>query len=222
MNHLVPGTVAVSADEAGRYTQFAMSMHALALPLETSTVWQIGNDIAANRNRAVEGLLRGGGEWLWFIDDDHAFSPSIVAHLLEHDVDIVAPVVLRRQQPFAPVACVDDRILDLSSCPNEGLIKVQHTGSAGMLIRREVLEAVEEPWFELRNGVSEDATFCQKAAEAGFSIYVDLATRMGHITTCAVWPAWSEEDGRWLTGYTVADGFKLATDVCIDALTEDG
>lgn len=217
MKDLVAGTVAVSADEAGRYTQFAMAMTGLALPPGTKTIWQIGNDIAGNRNRAVEQIE---GDWLWFIDDDHAFAGSIVARLLEHSVDIVAPLVLRRQQPFAPVACVDDDFLDLSRCPQSGLLEVQHTGSAGMLIRREVFDAIEPPWFELGNGVSEDVTFCQKAREAGFDIYVDLSIPMGHITTCAVWPTWNADLGRWLTGYTLGDGFKLATEVCIDALAK--
>lgn len=203
------GTVAVSADEAGRYTQFAMAMQGLRLPAGTKTIWQMGNDIAGNRNRACADMLGG---WLWFIDDDHAFPSNIVARLLAHDVDIVAPVVLRRQQPFLTVACKNDEILDLRDHEADGLVEVEATGSAGMLIRRNVLETLGSPWFELGNGVSEDVAFCQKARAAGFKIHVDLGVRMGHITTCAVWPVHDSEHG-WVTGFTIADGFQLAAEI---------
>lgn len=205
------GTVAITADEAGRYTRFAICMQGLRIPPDWNTLWQIGNDIAGNRNRACESIQ---GDWLWFVDDDHAFAPDVILRLLTADVDIVAPLVLRRQQPFAPVACLDDEVLDLSDQPGEGLLEVDHTGSSGMLIRRSVIEAIEPPWFELgydpKQTISEDVMFCRKARAAGFDIHVDLGTRLGHITTAVVWPAY--DDG-WLTGLSVADGCEIKLDL---------
>lgn len=201
-----PGTVAVSADEAGRFTQFAMSMQGLEMPSGSRTVWQVGNDIAGNRNRAAGDIH---GDWLWFIDDDHAFAPSILTRLLAHDVDIVAPLCLRRQQPFDPVSFTSRErieVLDLSTAMPAGLVEVEAAGSAGMLIRRHVFERLEEPYFR-QTDVSEDIVFCDKARAAGFDIYVDLATRLGHITTAVVWPAYV--DGEWRTGLTVADGLQV-------------
>lgn len=208
-----PGVVVVSADEAGRFTQFAVSMQGLQMPASSKTTWLVGNDIAGNRNRGADDLLsEPGREWLWFIDDDHGFSPGILNALLAHEVDIVAPVVLRRNKPFATVACnLDGETLELAGLPDRGLLEVEHTGSAGMLIRRHVLEAIAAPRFEHRTGVSEDVTFCQKARAAGFQIHVDLGARMGHITTCAVWPVHDPELG-WVTGLTIADGFQIAID----------
>lgn len=203
------GTVAVTADEAGRFTRFAISMQGLQMPGGSKTTWTVGNDIAGNRNRAVEGM---DGDWIWFIDDDHSFPPSILLRLLARDVDIVAPICLRRVQPFLPVACVDDLCLDVTRYGKDELVEVQHTGSSGMLIRRAVLEEIEAPWFELGNGVSEDVDFCRKARAAGFSIHVDMAVRLGHITTAIVLPAWSPDEERWLTGFEVADGAALAVD----------
>lgn len=198
---LTPGTVAIAADETARYTAFAMSLQNLEAPAGSVTLWQLGSDVAAGRNRACESLQ---GDWLFFVDDDHAFAPDILMRLLNHDKPIVAPNVLRRHQPFKSVACVDDKVLELEGEPR--LVEVQHTGSSGMLIRREVIEAVEPPWFELGNGISEDVNFCRKARAAGFDIHVDLGTLLGHISTVVIWPAY---DGKWSVGLSLMDGSEI-------------
>jgi hypothetical protein len=202
-----PGTIAVTADEAGRYTRFAISMQMLQAPAGTGTLWQIGNDIAGNRNSACESF---SGDWIWFIDDDHAFRPDVLVALLARNVDIVTPLCLRRTNPFLPIPCVDEDFMDITRYRGDELAEVEHAGSSGMLIRRRVLEAVPKPWFELGNGISEDVNFCRKAVQAGFKIHVDMAVRLGHITTAVVWPVYDDE--RWYTGFTIADGAKLAID----------
>lgn len=209
------GLVAVTADEAGRYTRFAISMQGLLVPGEHSkTTWQIGNDIAGNRNTACEALLADEKlSWLWFIDDDHVVKHDSIISLLNRDVEIVTPICLRRIQPFLPIPVVDGDFMDLTSYGKDELVKVELAGSSGMLIQRHVLETIEPPWFELGNGISEDVAFCRKATEAGFDIHVDLAVRLGHISTAVIWPAWQPEEERWLTGFTVADGLQLATEL---------
>lgn len=203
------GTVAVTADEAGRYTRFAISMQGLQVPAGSKTLWQVGNDIAGNRNGACADLH---GDWIWFVDDDHAFKPDVLLRLLALDLDIVTPLCLRRMQPFLPIPCVDGDFMDLSRYTGDEVVEVEHAGSSGMLIRRHVIEALEPPWFQLGNGVSEDVAFCQKARAAGFKVHVDLGVRLGHITTAVVWPVWDEERG-WLNGFTIADGAQLATEL---------
>ncbi len=220
-----PGTVVALAGETGRYTQFAICMQSLAfrVPHGSSIRWVMGNDIAESRNQACAEI---DGDWIWFIDDDHAFQEDILVKLLSHGVDIVTPLCLRRNQPFLPVPCVDDDFMDLNLYGESELVEVQHAGSSGMLIRRRVLDALEPPWFELAHEpdgrpVSEDVNFCRRAVEAGFKIHVDTGVRLGHITTAVVWPTWSEEEGRWLTGFTVADGAQLAIEAA-EVLSSEG
>ena len=209
---LTAGTVAVAADETGRYTRFMISMQGLVCPPGTRVLWQLGSDVAGSRNRCAAAFE---GDWLWFIDDDHLFNPDLLGRLLAHDVDIVAPLVLRRVKPFATVATLNDEIMSLEGMPQAGLVEVEATGSAGMLIRRRVFEQVEDPWFELGNGVSEDVMFCRKARDAGFKVHLDLGATMGHATTCSVWPVF--RDGRWLTGLLAADGFEVVADITVTA-----
>jgi GT2 family glycosyltransferase len=70
----------------------------------------------------------------------------------------------------------------------EELIEVSYTGMGFMLVRKEVFESMEYPWFsplEKRMGdmvdfTMEDVAFCLKAKERGFGIFVDTSVRMGH------------------------------------------
>lgn len=220
-----PGTVVALAGEAARYTRFAVCMQSLAyrVPAGSAISWVLGSDIPESRNQACADL---GGEWVWFIDDDHSFRDDILLGLLDREVDIVAPICLRRNQPFLPVACVNGDFMRLDDHAPEALVEVEHTGSSGMLIRRNVIDALSEPWFELGeregngNRVSEDVWFCRKAREAGFKIHVDMRQRLAHLTTAAVWPVYSEEHERWLTGFTVADGAQLAIDPGVPAVPD--
>lgn len=207
---LTQGVVAVTADESGRFTRFAISMQALQIPAGSRTRWLVGNDVAGNRNK-VCAELGDEDQWLWFVDDDHTFPPDILTKLMARDVDVVAPICLRRVSPFLPVACVDDGFLDLSLYGKDELVEVQHTGSSGMLIRRHVIEALPEPWFELGNGISEDVNFCRAAVKAGFKIHVDLSCWLSHLTIAAVRAHWYED--RWLTGFDIADGAQLSIEL---------
>lgn len=54
------------------------------------------------------------------------------------------------------------------------------TGGHCLLIRREVFEAMEPPWFSNRKGY-EDRYFCEKAIAAGFPLYVDRSVVAGHV-----------------------------------------
>jgi hypothetical protein len=206
----VGGTVGVVASEAARYTQFAVALSGLEMPGDSVLRWVISGDRVSGQNELVKNLH---GDWLFIMGDDHAFGPGLLRQLLAHDVDVVVPLCLSRRTPFNPY-CFQQREgmvpLDLSACPAGGLVEVEAAGSAGMLIRRHVLEAVGDPWFEYMSE-GEDIAFCDKARAAGFKIHVDLGAPLGHIASTILWPTFN--DGRWLTGMTVADGFELAVEM---------
>lgn len=199
-------TVAVTADLAARYTVFAACLTRLVMPEGSEIRWHLGSDISANRNRAVNEAKT---DYIWFIDDDHAFQPYLLLRLLSHKLPVVAPVCLRRNGNFLPTAVVNDRVFELGEQSDAALVPVQRTGTAGMLLQRDVFEKVPEPWFEMRNGRSEDYVFCDKLNDAGVDIHIDLGARLGHITTAVVWPTY--EDG-WKTGFQFADGFEVQID----------
>lgn len=225
------GLVGIVANDFARVSVFSMCVTNMQQSLlengiDAKVQWLIGGDWVGARNQLSGITLNEDFEWLWFMDDDHVFSPNALQKLLAHDVPLVVPVCLKRFPPYTPVTYVE-RIegvgparylpLYLPDSPEEGLIEIVAGGSAGMLIKREVLEAVPPPWFEL-TPLSEDLVFCEKAVEAGFSIYCDLSVRIGHVTTATVMPV-TDQNGEWMMGVTVGLGTQIT--VPFDLMEED-
>ena len=204
---IVSGIVGVIGNDSARYSLFWACMDKLQMPPGWHKEHLIGGDWCGARNSLVEFTLKSDAEWLWFMDDDHAFSPDLLTKLLRWNLPLVVPVCLTRTTPFAPVTFTervgDDRYLPLylPEQEHQGLVELVAGGCAGMLIHRSVLEAVEPPWFEY-GFASEDLIFCNKAKEAGFSIWCDLSARLGHITVSVVWPT-TDENGEWVVGFNI-------------------
>lgn len=210
------GMVGVIAQDAGRYSLFAVSLTVLRSPPNTALRWKLTSDRIIGRNSHVETALETGAEWLMFIDDDHTFGPDLLVRLLAHDLPVVGALYMQRQRPFAPIAYSakeDDgtyRNLDLTAYGEDAVVEVAALGTGGMLIRAEVLRAMPFPWFE-HGLASEDLIFCDKARKLGFPVHVDLAARMGHLSPSAVWPTWHA--GGWSVGFAVADEFALSVPI---------
>ena len=88
------------------------------------------------------------------------------------------------------------------------MFEVDAAGSAGMLIRRSVLRAMDPgPWFESSNGVvlNEDVHFCIKARANGHRIFATSDVTMGHIGIFNVRPV--KRDSGWgsMVEFTSAD-----------------
>lgn len=214
---MTPGLVGVIAQETSRYSMFSASLTSLKLPEGTAIKWWFGMEIADNCNALVREMYQQEKEWLWLLGDDHSFSPPILERLLAHDADIVVPLCLMRYPPYRPViySGLTDagkrRDVDLDDHPAGGLIPVHSAGSGGMLIRRRVFDALEDPWFRAYQDdatkLSEDLYFCDQAREAGFDIYCDLDTNLGHLFAGVVWPV-RNPDG-WTFAFSMMGGFQV-------------
>jgi len=73
----------------------------------------------------------------------------------------------------------------LDPIPQDSLWPVAFTGAHAMLIRRDVLEAMEPPWFvrttpKNQQGTGLELGFCERALALGFKTYVDMSTVAGH------------------------------------------
>ena len=64
----------------------------------------------------------------------------------------------------------------------DDLQEIDACGAHFVLIRRDVLQAVGDPWFACTsvNG-GEDFDFCRKAIKAGFKLYADYSVFTGHV-----------------------------------------
>lgn len=197
-----PGIIGIVSGELSRFTDFLSStlLMAAMLPLGTGVRVTKGVDVSGNCNQIVRGLA-DHHEWVWILGDDHTWSQGTLMRLLAHDVDVVVPHCLKRTPPWAPVAYShqnDEGWYVAADLPEKGLTEVHAAGSAGMLIKRHVLEAIGDPWFRPApdaEGLNEDLYFCQRVREEGFKIYCDPSIPFGHIATHWVMPVWG--DGGW-------------------------
>lgn len=165
----------------------------------------IGTRVAVGRNSIVRKFLEEtNADWLFFIDTDMVVSHDLLERMLERAESGDYPILgalcygVRGDDKFAVMFDYDEAsgshlpILQ----PWDQTQKVDATGAAALLIRRDVLLAMRDrypnpiEWFadELYNGryQGEDITFCRRARELGFSIHVATDIVVGHIKPFAI------------------------------------
>jgi GT2 family glycosyltransferase len=146
-----------------------------------------GSSIAANRNLLVEALLDVQDlAWLCMIDSDMVVKPDTVNRLLATGKDIISALCFTRYPPY-PVAARFCERGPISAATLPRLNQVEMAGTACLLIRRHVLETIPYPWFEHPvPGYGEDEVFCRKVRAAGFEIWLDGTTEVGHVGTSTI------------------------------------
>lgn len=193
-----PGTIAYLVSDLARYDEFYQSLIATEKPEGTIIYSAHGADIVAKLNDTISRMT---GEWLWLLGDDHVWYPDLLTHLLSRNVDVVVPICARRKPPFSPTIFKNDPrdngswgVMNWNEISQySGLLKVDgRIGTAGMLIRKRVLDKIGFPWFEIGKECShllqEDMYFCKKIIDAGFDIHCDLDKSIGHIFRGVVYP----------------------------------
>jgi len=190
----VSGTIGVFSGELC-HSDFAVALMHHQTPPGAKLIWTKSVDIVGNMNSMVRKME---GDWLWVLGTDHVMDFDLLPRLLEHDVDVVVPLCLKRSPPYDPVVYShqneDGDYVGYTDLPETGLVPIHAAGSAGMLIRRHVLDALEDPVFESHGGLNEDLTFCAKVRDAGFGIWCDVDAKLGHIGSLSVWPVFRGEE----------------------------
>lgn len=201
------------------YPIFWQSLHRLAKPPgNTYVISNEGTSMHRQRNDVVRQALERGADWLLFCDDDHVTPPDFLMRLFAHDVPFVGGLYFTRTPPHHTTCLVEQpvyitpeerfRSLDKPEFAGTGLKRVDVLGMGFTLIRREVLEAVGDPWFEMGTFGTDDIFFCLKARDAGFPPMVDLSLTVPHIGLKAV--VWNGENLQICdpgAAVTIADGF---------------
>lgn len=194
------GTIICPTGGLIRHVEFAQSLSRLVTPLGTETVFPSHGSVGENLNRAFRELP-ADTQWVWLLADDHVFSPNLLMDLLAHDVDVVVPLCAKRTPPYRLVVGGGTTVerdgttypalrpFDLDEVP-DGLFPVELAGTAGMLIRREVIDEVGDPWFKSSDGLymNEDFMFVRKVRAHGYEVMCDPHLYLGHIGSMQIWP----------------------------------
>jgi hypothetical protein len=221
MTRHAPGTVILAQGQFPRFAEFEKCLDILRVPTGTQLARINTGCCALGCNIGVRNRV---GDWVWFIDDDHTFEPDILLRLLEHNVDMVAPLVTDRRPPF-------DYVLykHLGTTPEEpkifraipytveelqdhrGLLSVQGLPKAGLLARNIVWETMRDPWFTagrlFPDQIDDDRIFMWNArSKYGLTLWADLDQSLGHLTVCDV--GVRRIDSRW-TRYVSLNGAQM-------------
>ena len=128
---------------------------------------------------------------LLFIDSDITFPPEAIKKLINDDKDIVSGLYFKKNVNPQPVAWFTDWKNDGSvkfrpfTC--DGSQELVECGAVGMgfcLIKTSVLidmAANFHTFFQHMNGMGEDLSFCIRAQQLGYKIFVDTSFKLGHV-----------------------------------------
>lgn len=145
--------------------------------------FQIGSDVAHNRNLLAMRSIEGKFSHLLLIDSDMTFEPDTLRQMLAQNKDIVGLAANHRRLPLQSVVKPLDG--DVSKPLPTQLFEAASCGTGVMLIRTSVFENILVPWFEFEyvdgERIGEDVNFCRKAREAGFKICVDPTIPVRHV-----------------------------------------
>jgi GT2 family glycosyltransferase len=180
-----------------------------------------------NQNHLGRQFMASDCDYFFLANDDQVYADDTIGKLAkcieETGAGVAVPLCLSRQPPFFPLLYDEEtapstfkpRLLKNGDAGKR--IPVLVSGGGGMLIRRDVMEKLGDPWWN--NGtipgpngkpihVGEDVSFCQRVRAAGYTIMADMSAIIGHIATFEIKPQ-VLETGDWATtlerhGTTVA------------------
>ncbi len=162
---------------------------------EIAVVSRRGSLVMTVRNEIARQALDLGADYLLWIDDDHIFPPDTGRRLLDRELPYVGINATTRGYPIRYTAWSKPGHMLITDDNSKGVQPVWRMGFGLCLLRREVFEKVEEPWFATPyvrvedTGETyfqgEDIYFCDAAKEAGFTPHVDheLTRETEHIAS---------------------------------------
>lgn len=154
----------------------------------------IGNVfVAYARQQMANTAVNHKFNYLWMIDDDMIVPPDLFEKLVRHDVDVVAPLAFMRFFPHKPVIYNVEEGFDVVTkqhyyqnyvvdrYPKNQLVECDAVGFGSVLIKVNILEQIQKPWFMVMTGSGEDVHFCHQARKAGFKVFMDTSTKLAHL-----------------------------------------
>lgn len=168
-------------------------------------------------NDGLHKAFQMGAEWFFLMDVDQLFPQDTIPRLMDtakkHEAGVVSVLYHIGRAPYAPVAGWTKKEGETTAFVNrrgqdwkenycslgKGVVEVDWAGSGGLLIRRDVLEAVGWPYFQdiwdegvSRRIMGHDVNFCLRAKEKGFKVVVDTDVCSDHGKFTYISREWAE------------------------------
>ncbi len=160
-----------------------------------------GYTTAENRNYIAWQAQVNKCTHIFSVDDDMVFDRLTLTNMLKHDKEIIGVVAMAKSVGQVHTITLlnqeelsdKDKIFNRLPIPEE-LFKVRAVGNGIILIKTEVFDKLERPWYANETDITgankkgEDYWFCEQATKAGFDIWCDPQIKVGHIGSfCFEW-----------------------------------
>jgi len=132
-------------------------------------------------------------DYLVQLDDDHMYPADFIKKFIEFDKDVVVGCTSQRNPPFGPTQYYEFNFIDMKEeknlCRfkgNEGLVKIKASGPVGMVMKTDVLEKLEYPYFSQidvgtpGNFIGGDIFFSKQLEDHGIEMFCDSSTSFPH------------------------------------------
>jgi GT2 family glycosyltransferase len=189
------GIIGVPTSQIGRYSEFWESLNQLERPAGTIVRVGKGGSVALNRNGLTSIMLEQGLDWIFYVDDDQIFQPDTLLRLLADNKPVVSGTYCAKHYPFPPHVYWQNEngdVVPRNVKDESGLLSVGSVGAGALLVRRDVIEKMDCPWWTLgqihKDKWGDDVDFCRRVRLAGFEIWIDLSVPVGHKLNGTVWP----------------------------------
>ena len=192
---------------------FAASLAMLRKPKDMGCAVSFicGSLIYDARNKLAQQAIKEEFDYIFWLDSDMIFMTDTLNRLMETmnktDADIVSGIYFRRSAPYTPVA-FSELDIDLENGKNyhadytgelSGVHEVAAIGFGCVLMKTEVLFDVFGKFgspFEPIGGYGEDLSFCWRARELDYKVFIDFDVKCGHVGHITVnqtfYEAWKE------------------------------
>jgi hypothetical protein len=156
------------------------------LGIETFLFYDSSTILLNQRERLIEQAKKVNSDYVLWIDSDMMFPSTTAVRLLEHNKDIVACNYTKRTKPLKTVAYtnLNDWNSWLPMEPQDELVKVEGVGMGCMLMKLDIFEKIQKPYFEFRykedtqDYFGEDFILLGKLREQGYDVYIDTVLSM--------------------------------------------
>lgn len=148
-----------------------------------------GSLIYDARNRLCEKAVKGGYDYILWLDSDLIFPSDTLVNLFDaiKGKDFVSGIYYRRKPNYNPCLYKTLRMgldgatsEDFDEIP-DGEFEIEGCGFGMVLMKTEILKVIGNGAFSPIRGFGEDLSFCLKARREGYTLYATSKVKCGHI-----------------------------------------
>lgn len=175
---------------------FAQSLASLNKTDYCAVSFVCGSLIYDARNKLAAQAIKLEADYVMWFDSDMTFKPDTMLQLLkdieQNECDIVSGLYCRRTRPYTPVAFskfdieAEDKTATFEDYKGEleGLHEVEGVGFGCVLMKSDVIFEMFSKYgdcFAPIGKAGEDLSFCWRARQLGYKMFLDADVKCGHI-----------------------------------------